>query len=48
MPYKVARDVELPISKGSAPGSMMCPQAEGGGKRLDSLDPDIFKYALTA
>jgi hypothetical protein len=26
----------------------MYPQAETGGKRIDSLDPDRFKYEITS
>jgi hypothetical protein len=26
----------------------MYPQAEVGGERLDSLEPDAFKYVITA
>jgi transglutaminase-like putative cysteine protease len=48
MPYNVAHDVELPDSKGPAVGFLMYPQAEVGGRRLDSLDPDNFRYVLTA
>jgi transglutaminase-like putative cysteine protease len=48
MPYNVAHDVELPDSTGPTLGFLMYPQAEVGGKRLDSLDPENFRYALTA
>jgi len=48
MPYNVAHDVELPGSKGPPIGFLMYPQAEAGGNRLDSLDPDNFRYALTS
>jgi hypothetical protein len=48
MPYNAAHDVELPDSEGPALGFLMYPQAEAGGKRLDSLDPENFRYALTA
>jgi transglutaminase-like putative cysteine protease len=48
MPYNMAHDVELPNSKGPALGFLMYPQAEVGGKRLDSLDSENFRYALTS
>ncbi len=48
MPYNVAHDVELPNSKGPTLGFLMYPQAEVGGNRLDSLDSEGFRYALTA
>ena len=48
MPYNFAHDVELPDSTGPALGFLMYPQAEAGGKRLDSLDPESFRYTLTS
>ena len=41
-------DVKLPGSSGPAVGFLMYPQAETGKERLDSLDPDNFKYTITA
>ena len=48
MPYNVAHDVELPGSTGSPIAFLMYPQAEVGGHRLDSLDPENFSYTLTS
>jgi transglutaminase-like putative cysteine protease len=45
--YNFAQDVELPGS-GSAVPFLMYPQAETGGARVDSLDPDAFHYAISA
>lgn len=46
--YNEAHDVKLPGSSGAPVGFLMYPQAETGGQRLDSLDPDTFRYAITA
>jgi transglutaminase-like putative cysteine protease len=46
--YNEAHDVKLPGSNGPAVGFLMYPQAETGNERLDSLDPDNFKYTITA
>jgi transglutaminase-like putative cysteine protease len=46
--YNFAHDVGLPGSSGPKVGFLMYPQAEAGGERLDSLDPDGFKYVITA
>jgi transglutaminase-like putative cysteine protease len=46
--YNFAHDIELPGSSGPKVGFLMYPQAEVGGERLDSLDPDTFKYVITA
>jgi transglutaminase-like putative cysteine protease len=46
--YNEAADVKLPGSSGAAVAFLMYPQAETGGNRLDSLDPDNFKYTITA
>ena len=43
-----AHDVKLPGSSGPAIGFLMYPQAENGKDRVDSLDPDNFKYTITA
>ena len=48
MAYNVAHDVALPGSKGAKVGFLMYPQAETRGERVDSLDPDTFKYRITA
>jgi hypothetical protein len=46
--YNEAHDVALPGSNGAKIGFFMYPQAETGGTRLDSLDPDNFRYTITA
>jgi transglutaminase-like putative cysteine protease len=48
MGYNVAHDVALPGSSGSKVGFLMYPQAETRGERVDSLDPDTFRYRITA
>jgi len=46
--YNRAHDVSLPGSRGPKLGFLMYPQAETVAARLDSLDPDPFKYTITA
>jgi len=46
--YNEAHDLKLPGSSGPTIGFLMYPQAETGKERLDSLDPDNFKYTITA
>ena len=46
--YNEAHDIKLPGSSGAPVAFLMYPQAETGGNRLDSLDPDNFKYTITA
>jgi transglutaminase-like putative cysteine protease len=46
--FNFAQDVTLPGSAGPALGFLMYPQAEIAGRRLDSLDPENFKYKITA
>ena len=46
--YNEAHDVKLPGSSGAPVAFFMYPQAETGGNRLDSLDPDNFKYTIAA
>ncbi|HLK65212.1 MAG TPA: transglutaminase domain-containing protein [Bryobacteraceae bacterium] len=48
MAYNFAHDVALPGSAGKPTGFLMYPQAETGGVRIDSLDPDNFKYEITS
>jgi transglutaminase-like putative cysteine protease len=48
MAYNFAHDVVLPGSSGAPVGFFMYPQAETSGSRLDSLDPDNFKYEITS
>jgi transglutaminase-like putative cysteine protease len=46
--YNEAADVKLPGSSGAPVAFLMYPQAETGAGRLDSLDPDSFKYTIIA
>lgn len=46
--YNLAHDVALPGAKGPKIGFFMYPNAETAEARLDSLDPDSFKYVITA
>jgi len=48
MAYNFAHDVVLPGSNGAPIGFFMYPQAETADGRLDSLDPDNFKYEITS
>jgi len=48
MAYNFAHDVELPGSNGKPLGFLMYPQAETAEGRIDCLDPDNFKYTITA
>ncbi len=48
MAYNFATDVALPGSSGKPVPFFMYPQAETGGERLDSLDPDTFRYEITS
>jgi transglutaminase-like putative cysteine protease len=48
MAYNFAHDVALPGSSGPPVGFLMYPQAETTEGRLDSLDPDNFKYEITS
>ncbi len=48
MAYNFAHDVALPGSSGPAVPFLMYPQAETAEGRLDSLDPDSFKYQITS
>jgi transglutaminase-like putative cysteine protease len=48
MAYNFAHDVSLPGSNGAPVGFLMYPQAETNDGRLESLDPDNFKYEITA
>jgi hypothetical protein len=47
MAYNFAHDVELPGSNTAVP-FLMYPQAQTADGPLDSLDPDNFKYEITA
>ena len=46
--YNTAHDLALPGTKPPKLGFLMYPQAEIGRERLDSLDPDNFRYTITA
>ncbi len=46
--YNFAHDVALPGSSGAPVSFFMYPQAETSEGRLDSLDPDNFKYEITS
>lgn len=46
--YNFAHDVVLPGAAGPALEFLMYPQAETVAGRLDCLDPDSFKYTITA
>ena len=46
--YNYAHDLQLPGSSRSKIGFFMYPQGETAEGRLDSLDPDNFKYTITA
>lgn len=46
--YNYAHDVALPGSSGPPIGYLMYPQAETSNGRLDSLDPENFKYEIMA
>lgn len=48
MGYNFAHDVALPGSTGAPAGFLMYPQAEASGGRIDSLDPENFKYQITS
>jgi transglutaminase-like putative cysteine protease len=48
MAYNFAHDVALPGSNSAPVGFLMYPQAETAEGRLDSLDPDNFKYEITS
>jgi len=48
MAYNSAQDVELPDAKFGALGFFMYPQAENANGRYDALDPEQFRYAISA
>jgi len=48
MAYNFAHDVKLPRSAGAPVGFLMYPQAETSDGRLDSLNPDNFKYEIAS
>jgi len=46
--FNMAHDVALPQAKGGRLAFFMYPNAENANGRFDSLDPDNFKYTITA
>ena len=47
--YNMGHDIRLPNSGGGPKlPYLMYPNGETGGERLDQLDPDAFKYTITA
>ncbi len=46
--FNFANDVALPGSAGKPAGFFMYPQAETADGRVDSLDPDSFRYQITS
>jgi len=48
MAYNFGQDVELPGSNGTKVNFLMYPQAQTAEGLLDCLDPDNFKYEITA
>jgi transglutaminase-like putative cysteine protease len=46
--YNTGHDIALPNSQGAKLAYFMYPQAETANGRLDSLDPDNFRYRITA
>jgi transglutaminase-like putative cysteine protease len=46
--YNYAHDLRLPGSKGAPIAFLMYPQAETADGRVDSLDPDNFKYRIVS
>ena len=44
--YNIAHDVKLPGSSSAKIPYLMYPNGETGGKALDSLEPDAFKYEI--
>lgn len=48
MAYNYAQDVTLPGSTGPALPFFMYPVAETAEGRLDSLDPEGFRYSITS
>ena len=46
--YNMGHDIRLPNSSGPKLSYLMYPNGEIGKERLDSLDPEAFKYSITA
>jgi transglutaminase-like putative cysteine protease len=48
LPYNVAHDLPLPHSSSGKVAFLMYPQGETEDGRIDSLDPDRFRYRITS
>jgi transglutaminase-like putative cysteine protease len=48
LPYNTAHDIKLPDSQGVPVPFLMYPQGESAQARFDPLDPDSFRYTITA
>jgi hypothetical protein len=48
MGYNFAHDVQLPGYSAGKLGFLMYPQAQNRGEAYDALDPNAFKYTITA
>lgn len=48
MAWNMAHDLKLPGTRGPELGFFMYPAAETGGERLDSYEPDAFRYQISA
>ncbi|HTO97035.1 MAG TPA: transglutaminase domain-containing protein [Myxococcales bacterium] len=46
--YNMGHDLDLPGAQGPRLPYLMYPNGETGGERLDQLEPDAFKYSITA
>jgi len=46
--YNTGHDIALPGFAGPVLPFLMYPQGERDGRRLDPLDPDAFRYTITA
>ncbi len=46
--YNMGADLALPNSSSKKIAFLMYPNGETGKDRLDELDPDAFRYAITA
>lgn len=46
--YNVGHDIDLPGAQGPRLPFLMYPNGETGGERLDQLEPDSFRYTITA
>jgi hypothetical protein len=44
----MGHDIALPFSTGPKLPYLMYPNGETAGERLDQLDPDTFKYSISA